>query len=70
MRLPGAAVLQFRIEPISDGKSKIYQTAFFQPRGLFGLLYWWNVFPFHHFVFLTMLKGIEQDALEIARKAS
>ena len=70
MRLPGAAVLDFRIEPISDGKSKLYQTALFQPRGLFGLLYWWAVFPFHHFVFRKMLERIEHDALDIARKAT
>jgi uncharacterized protein YbjT (DUF2867 family) len=69
MRLPGAAVLDFRIEPIPDGKSKLYQTALFQPRGLFGLLYWWAVFPFHHFLFRRMLKGLEHDALDIARKS-
>jgi len=70
MRLPETAVLNFRIEPISDGKSKLYQTALFQPRGLFGLLYWWAVFPFHHFVFRKMLERIEHDALDIARKAT
>ena len=67
MRLPGAAVLDFRIEHISQGKSKLYQTALFQPRGLFGLVYWWAVFPLHHFVFRKMLEGIDHDALDIAR---
>jgi uncharacterized protein YbjT (DUF2867 family) len=67
MRLPGAAVLDFRIEPASEGKSRLFQTALFQPRGLCGLLYWWAVSPFHHFVFRKMLEGINRDALDIAR---
>jgi uncharacterized protein YbjT (DUF2867 family) len=70
MRLPGAAVLDFRIEPISERKSRLSQTALFQPRGLLGLLYWWAVFPFHHFVFRKMLEAIAHDALDIARRAT
>ena len=51
------------------GEKQLYQTALFRPRGLFGLLYWWAVFPFHHFVFRKMLEDIALDALDIARRA-
>jgi uncharacterized protein YbjT (DUF2867 family) len=70
MRLPGVAVLDFRIEPVAGDKSKLYQKALFQPRGLLGLMYWWAVFPFHHLVFRKMLEGLANDALRISRKAS
>src|SRR5690348_15980859 len=51
MRLPGAAVLEFSIEPRGDGKCVLRQTALFQHRGLAGLVYWYAVLPFHHLVF-------------------
>jgi uncharacterized protein YbjT (DUF2867 family) len=66
MRLPGEALLEFRIEPGSNGQCVLRQTALFQPRGLFGLLYWYAVLPFHQLVFRGMLAGIEHDALQIA----
>jgi uncharacterized protein YbjT (DUF2867 family) len=65
MRLPGEALLEFRIEPGSDGGCILRQTALFQPRGLFGLLYWYAVLPFHQIVFRGMLAGIRRDAMEI-----
>lgn len=67
MRLPGEALLDFTIEPRGDRQCSLRQTALFQPRGLFGLLYWYAVLPFHHFVFNGMLAGIHRDAIQIAR---
>ncbi|MDQ6759051.1 MAG: SDR family oxidoreductase [Acidobacteriota bacterium] len=66
MRLPGEALLDFRIEPDGPG-CKLTQKALFQPRGLLGLAYWYAVLPFHAIVFKGMLAGIQRDALEIAR---
>ena len=66
MRLPGEAMLEFRIEPRGEGKCLLRQTAFFQPRGLFGLLYWYCVVPLHHIVFRGMLRGIHNEAIQIA----
>ena len=34
------------------------QTAIFDPFGLGGLLYWYLLYPVHHFVFQGMLKEI------------
>jgi uncharacterized protein YbjT (DUF2867 family) len=62
MRVPGTAVLDFCIEPQGDGASLLRQRARFQPRGLFGILYWYGVMPFHGVVFHGMLEGIRREA--------
>ncbi len=57
MRLPGRAWLQFEVEP-GGGGSVIRQTALFDPRGLFGRLYWYALYPLHRLVFRRLLDGI------------
>ena len=58
MKLPGEAVLSFRLKARDDGRTELQQIACFLPRGLFGILYWYSVMPFHHYVFNGMLQGI------------
>ncbi|MGD9902590.1 MAG: SDR family oxidoreductase [Vicinamibacterales bacterium] len=70
MRVPGVALLDFRIEGVSasvDGAGapascRLVQEARFQPRGLFGLLYWYAVLPLHAWVFNGLLRGIADMA--------
>ncbi|NOT32682.1 MAG: SDR family oxidoreductase [Candidatus Eisenbacteria bacterium] len=62
MRLPGRAWLQFEVEPTATG-ARIRQTAIFDPRGLFGLLYWYALFPLHRVIFTGMLRAIAAAAL-------
>jgi uncharacterized protein YbjT (DUF2867 family) len=62
MRLPGEALLDFEIEPKGDNRCLLRQTALFEPRGLFGLMYWYGVLPFHGIVFRGMLRSISQRA--------
>ena len=50
MKLPGEALLEFRVETLNDRQSVLHQSALFQ-RGLFGLAYWYSVLPFHAIVF-------------------
>jgi uncharacterized protein YbjT (DUF2867 family) len=57
MRVPGRAWLDFEVEPTGTG-STIRQTAIFDPKGLFGLLYWYLSFPLHQLVFAGMLRNI------------
>ena len=57
MRLPGEAMLEFQIEPRGENQRLLPQTALFQPRGLFGMIYWYAVVP---------LRGIQKEALQIA----
>ena len=66
MKVPGEAMLEFRIEPGGSEQCVLRQVAMFQPRGLMGLMYWYAVAPFHHFVFSGMAHGIQKKALEIA----
>jgi uncharacterized protein YbjT (DUF2867 family) len=62
MKLPGQALLEFRVEPQPDGRSRLIQTARFRPRGLLGLAYWYAILPLHHIVFNGMLRGIAAEA--------
>jgi hypothetical protein len=61
MRLDGHAWLQFTVRPEGAG-SRLEQTAFFEPHGLLGLLYWYSVLPFHLFVFPGMIRAIKHRA--------
>ena len=61
MKLPGRAWLEFTVEPQGAG-SLITQTATFDPRGLWGLVYWYGVWPLHRLVFAGMLHGVAQAA--------
>ena len=60
MKLPGEAVLSFRLKQLEDGQTELQQIARFLPRGLFGLIYWYVVMPFHYYVFNGMLRGIAE----------
>ncbi len=62
MKLPGEASLEFTIEADGAGRSRLTQTARFQPRGLGGLAYWYAVLPLHGVVFAGMLEGIRAHA--------
>lgn len=66
MKLPGEALLEFRIDPQDAGHCMLSQEALFQPRGLLGLMYWYAVAPFHAIVFRGMLEGIQREARQIA----
>jgi uncharacterized protein YbjT (DUF2867 family) len=66
MRLPGTAVLEFCITPVAHGQCRLKQSARFQPKGLWGLFYWYAVLPFHSVVFKGMLDGIKEQAVKIA----
>ena len=57
MKLPGRAWLEFEVEG-DEQSSTIRQTAIFDPVGLFGLVYWYAVYPLHQLVFDGMLRGI------------
>jgi len=62
MRLPGYAWLQFEVVPEDDGGACLRQTAFFEPRGIFGYLYWFSVLPFHELIFGNMARRIVTKA--------
>ncbi|MDP1561199.1 MAG: SDR family oxidoreductase [Pirellulaceae bacterium] len=57
MKVPGRAWLEFEVTEV-DGQATIRQTAIFDPVGLFGLAYWYALYPLHQFVFAGMLRGV------------
>ncbi len=65
MKLPGRAWLDFEVQA-ENGGSRLRQTAMFDPVGLWGLAYWYGVWPLHQVVFFGMLRGIARSAEESA----
>ena len=68
MKVPGRAWLEFRVEPIDAGTSRLSQTAFFAPRGLTGLLYWYLLYPIHAVIFSGLAKKLALLAQEVGAK--
>lgn len=66
MKLPGLAWLQFETAPLADGRSLLRQRAFFAPKGLSGLAYWYLLYPVHRFIF----SGMAQSLARLAEKGS
>ncbi|MBC8011490.1 MAG: SDR family oxidoreductase, partial [Burkholderiales bacterium] len=61
MKLPGRAWLEFEVQPDGNG-ARLRQTATFDPLGLWGLAYWYGVWPLHQLVFAGMLRGLARAA--------
>jgi uncharacterized protein YbjT (DUF2867 family) len=62
MRVPGRAWLQYEVSA-APGGSRIVQTAFFEPKGVSGLAYWYVLYPAHAVIFRGMVR-------ELARRAA
>ncbi len=61
MRVPGRAWLQFEVGPSPKGpgdSSVLTQTAFFEPKGLPGLAYWYLLYPIHALIFRGMIRAL------------
>jgi uncharacterized protein YbjT (DUF2867 family) len=50
MKVPGRAWLQYDVTPTERG-TRLAQTAFFEPKGLPGLAYWYVLYPVHGLIF-------------------
>jgi uncharacterized protein YbjT (DUF2867 family) len=70
MRAPGAGVLEFEIDPLSDTRTKITATAYWHPAGVVGLAYWFSLEPAHLVIFKGLTREISRraEALEAAAK--
>lgn len=63
MKVPGQAWLEFQaIENSENSTTQLTQTAYFDPKGLFGLLYWYLLYPFHRVIFSKMIVKIKEEA--------
>lgn len=65
MKFPGRAWLQFEAHPRPGGKTLLVQTAFFAPKGLFGLAYWYLLYPLHRLVFAGMIRNLALRSMEL-----
>jgi hypothetical protein len=63
MKVPGRAWLQFEVSGDGRGGSIVTQTAIFHPSGLFGLVYWYGIWPLHGYVFGGMLRELRAAML-------
>jgi uncharacterized protein YbjT (DUF2867 family)/uncharacterized protein YndB with AHSA1/START domain len=68
MKVPGRAWLEFQSIPDEQGGTKLIQTAYFAPKGLPGLLYWYVLYPLHGFIFSSMIDHVVKEAESISRE--
>jgi hypothetical protein len=62
MKLPGLAWLQFEARPQPHDQTLLIQTAFFEPRGFAGLLYWYALYPIHTLAFAGLIREVGRRA--------
>jgi uncharacterized protein YbjT (DUF2867 family) len=63
LKLPGRGWLEFEVTPLDEGlRSRIRQSATFDPRGILGRVYWYAVLPIHQLMFRGMLRRIAERA--------
>jgi uncharacterized protein YbjT (DUF2867 family) len=61
MKTPGEAMLEFQITPLANDQVELQMLSRFLPKGFFGLLYWYVLYPFHQWIFYGMLKAIARS---------
>ncbi len=61
MKVPGRAWLQYEVMPDGAG-SVLIQTAFFEPKGIPGLFYWYLLYPIHALIFRGMARALAKRA--------
>jgi hypothetical protein len=58
MMAPGDALLEIRIQPESEGRTRLEMVSRFLPKGLAGLAYWYGLLPIHDWLFKGTLAEI------------
>ncbi len=66
MRVPGRAWLQYDVSQ-TDGGCRLIQTAFFEPKGLPGLVYWYALYPVHGLIFRGTARALAERASAVRR---
>lgn len=67
MKVPGKAWLQFESAPQNDGKTLLTETAYYAPKGFWGFVYWYAMWPFHAFLFNGLIRRIAARARMLNR---
>jgi len=58
MKVPGEALLEFKIDSMGAHHTDLQMLSRFLPKGLWGMLYWYIFYPFHERIFFGMLRAI------------
>ena len=70
MKVPGRAWLEFQAEDQARGGTLLTQTAFFEPKGLFGLLYWYALYPVHSLIFSGLIRMLANHAAKFGKDST
>jgi uncharacterized protein YbjT (DUF2867 family) len=62
MKVPGRAWLEFKTLPLNDNQTSLTQTAYFAPKGVAGMLYWYLLYPIHSLIFSRMIRAVGLQA--------
>jgi hypothetical protein len=69
MRAPGAGVLEFQLDPITETgnrqtqpRTRITATGYWHPAGIWGLMYWYSLEPAHRVIFDGLTRAIAERA--------
>lgn len=62
MKLPGQALLEIKITPAGENRCELILLSRFLPKGIWGMAYWYALYPFHQYVFSRMLTGMAKAA--------
>ena len=68
MKAPGSGVLEFELSDTEEG-SRIKATAYWHPAGVWGILYWYPLIPFHLLVFHGLTRAIARNWRVTIRQA-
>jgi uncharacterized protein YbjT (DUF2867 family) len=66
MKVPGRAWLQFEAYAHQGGQTRLVQTAFFAPKGLSGLAYWYLLYPIHRLIFAGMIRNLARRSVALS----
>lgn len=62
LKAPGSGMLEFLLQPLEEGRTRITISASWHPRGVWGLAYWYALVPAHLFVFSGWTRAIATRA--------
>ncbi len=62
MKTPGEALLEVNINNKGSDECELILLSRFLPKGLMGIIYWYVLYPFHQYVFTSMMEGMVKAA--------
>jgi len=61
MRLPGEAVMEFHLYPVEEDQTELQLLSRFSPKGLWGMAYWYALYPLHQWIYAGMLRRLARS---------